>query len=321
MLPSFDGAPPRIALVPRGEKRPLWSVMIPTFNCAKYLRQTLASVLAEDRGAEQMQIEVIDDCSTKDDPEAIVREIGKGRAVFHRKDQNEGAIANFNTCLERSRGHLVHILHGDDFVRSGFYQRIANASQANPETAAFFTRSFYVDEKGDLLDLSGRLPFLEQPTRNPGSLFDHNDLATPGVVVRRDFYEKHGGFLPGLVHCADWEMWVRAIVLGGGLLINEPLAAYRFFEGNDTHRLWRTGENFRDNLRLAAIWEEKYPTFDRARFQRLLARRAWVQAEIYRNKNELEASSANRKIWAELTPPLRQVAERIYYLIRDAAKR
>ena len=53
-------------------KRPIWSVMIPTYNCANYLRETLASVLAQDPGADVMQIEVVDDHSTKDDPKAVV---------------------------------------------------------------------------------------------------------------------------------------------------------------------------------------------------------------------------------------------------------
>src|SRR6516164_9197119 len=88
--------PPGIEPAPESTARPLWSVMIPTFNCASYLRQTLESVLTQDRGPEQMQIEVVDDCSTKDDPEAVVRRIGQGRVAFFRKPKNEGAIANFN---------------------------------------------------------------------------------------------------------------------------------------------------------------------------------------------------------------------------------
>ncbi len=67
---------PPIPPVPDGEHRPLWSVMIPTYNCAKYLRETLLSVLAQDPGAEVMQIEVIDDCST-DNPAAVVEEVGR----------------------------------------------------------------------------------------------------------------------------------------------------------------------------------------------------------------------------------------------------
>ena len=42
---------------------PLWSVMIPTFHCARFLRQTLESVLSQDPGPDVMQIEVVDDCS------------------------------------------------------------------------------------------------------------------------------------------------------------------------------------------------------------------------------------------------------------------
>ncbi|MEQ9234992.1 MAG: glycosyltransferase [Coleofasciculus sp. E2-BRE-01] len=53
-----------ISPIPKGEQRPLWSVMIPTYNCAQYLRETLANVLAQDPGSEVMQIEVIDDHST-----------------------------------------------------------------------------------------------------------------------------------------------------------------------------------------------------------------------------------------------------------------
>jgi glycosyltransferase involved in cell wall biosynthesis len=47
--------------IPDGTPRPLWSVMIPTYNCANYLRETLASVLAQDPGFEIVQIEVVDD--------------------------------------------------------------------------------------------------------------------------------------------------------------------------------------------------------------------------------------------------------------------
>lgn len=69
--------PYRAAIPPiSAEKlRPLWSVMIPTYNCAHYLREALHSVLCQDPGKDMMQIEVIDDHSTKDDPEAVVKEM------------------------------------------------------------------------------------------------------------------------------------------------------------------------------------------------------------------------------------------------------
>lgn len=75
---------PKIAPVTEGEKRPFWSVMIPTYNNTKFLEQALQSILAQDPGPDEMQIEVIDDGSTKDDPEEIVRKIGKNRVIFCR---------------------------------------------------------------------------------------------------------------------------------------------------------------------------------------------------------------------------------------------
>jgi glycosyltransferase involved in cell wall biosynthesis len=81
---------PTITPLPSDELRPLWSVMIPAYNCAQFLRETLQSVLAQDPGPEIMQIEVVDDCSTRDDPEAVVAELGRGRVSFFRQPQNVG---------------------------------------------------------------------------------------------------------------------------------------------------------------------------------------------------------------------------------------
>ena len=151
--------------MPAGVHRPLWSVMIPTYNCAALLRETLKSVLAQDPGREQMQIEVIDDASTKDDPEAVVRELGQGRVAFHRHSKNIGATANFNTCLSRSRGTLVQILHGDDLVLPGFYDRMRGvagpkpARPARPFAGSYSSTTLALDRaaQGDAAHL-GHLP-------------------------------------------------------------------------------------------------------------------------------------------------------------------
>ena len=67
-----------LPIVNSGIQRTLWSVIIPTYNCAEFLKQTLQSVLAQDPGKALMKIIVVDDHSTKDDPEAVVKEFGQG---------------------------------------------------------------------------------------------------------------------------------------------------------------------------------------------------------------------------------------------------
>ncbi len=99
--------------------RPLWSVMIPTYNSARFLKKTLQSVLSQDRGIEKMEIWVVDDCSA-DNPHDIVEEFGNGRVKFYRQQKNVGQLNNFSTCLNLSKGRIVHLLHRDDFVHDGF---------------------------------------------------------------------------------------------------------------------------------------------------------------------------------------------------------
>src|SRR5215813_8446370 len=92
-------SPPPVSPLKGGEGRPLWSVMVPVYNCGSYLPQALGSILMQDPGPQLMQIEVIDDCSTDIDVEELVRSIGKGRVVYHRQPQNVGSLRNFETCL------------------------------------------------------------------------------------------------------------------------------------------------------------------------------------------------------------------------------
>lgn len=221
---------PTIPPVPDSVPRPLWSVMIPTYNCAEYLRQTLASVLAQDPGADVMQIAVVDDHSTLDDPAAVVEELGRGRVEFYRQSHNVGLVRNFQTTLELSRGKLIHQLHGDDLVRDGFYKKMQTAFMENPEIGAAFCRYIMMDENNHWQYLSA----LEQPESGvlPNSwlelLAGFQRIQTPSIVVRREVYEKLGGFDYRLPTAAeDWEMWVRIATNYPMWYEVEPLALYR----------------------------------------------------------------------------------------------
>ncbi|MDH5227524.1 MAG: glycosyltransferase [Gammaproteobacteria bacterium] len=226
--------------------RPVWSVMIPTFHCAGYLGETLRSVLAQDPGPEAMQIEVVDDHSTEDDPEAVVREIGRGRVSFFRQPANVGTTRNFATCITRSRGRLVHLLHGDDLVRDGFYATLQRAFDADAEIGAAFCRQVFIDGKGDWVGLSP----LEQPCsgRLEGALerlATEQRIMTPSIVVRREVYEALGGFDDRLRCSEDWEMWVRIAAHYPVWFEKEPLALYRMHSNSNTGRHVRTAEDMR----------------------------------------------------------------------------
>ena len=292
---------PKVDAVAAGITRPLWSVMIPAYNCAKYLRPCLESILAQDPGVDQMEIEVVDDCSTEDEPESVVEEVGQGRVKFHRKSRNEGVTANFNTCVQRSSGELVHILHGDDYVLPGFYRTIEELAGRHPAVSFFHTRALVVDEAGRTEGTSPPIENLESPGNDVANFYYTNPFRTAGVVIRRAFYEKEGAFNPKFVHVADWEMWVRAVFLGTGICSNETLAIYRSFVGNDTSRLVRTGTNLIDCLRLADHWAAcGMPGFDVRPFREMIASAASIWGERFRKAGDTEAHSAYVKIGQEM---------------------
>ena len=246
--------------VAEGIARPLWSVMIPTYNCAKYLRQTLASVLAQDPGSDIMQIEVIDDCSTKDDPAAIVEELGQGRINFYRQPQNVGHTKNFETCLKRSRGQLIHQLHGDDCVRDGFYRQMQQGFENKPEIGAAFCRHIFMDEHSHWQFLSV-LEQLESGVWNNWleTITIEQRIQTPSIVVRRDVYEKLGGFDSRLSWTEDWEMWVRIAIEYPFWYEVEPLALYRQHTNSSTGKRMRTGENIQDLRKAIEIIKNYLP--------------------------------------------------------------
>ncbi|PSR52058.1 family 2 glycosyl transferase [Adhaeribacter arboris] len=216
------------------DNRPFWSVMIPTHNCSNYLRKTLEQVLQQDPGPDLMQIEVIDDFSS-DNPEKVVKEVGKGRVGFFRQPKNVGHTKNFETCLQRSRGLWVHQLHGDDYVLPGFYNELYNVIQNNPTIGAAFCQNFSVNEQDQFIGLSsliqtqaGIIPdFLR-------SIAYRQRIFTPSIVVKRAVYEDLGGFDERLKWCEDWEMWVRISKHYNFGYLPKALACYRVHNTSNT---------------------------------------------------------------------------------------
>jgi hypothetical protein len=279
--------------------RPRWSVMIPTYNCARYLEATLRSVLAQDPGREAMQIEVVDDHSIADDPEDVVTRLGRGRVDFHRQPENVGVVANLNACLQRSRGELVHLLHGDDLVLEGFYKTLEDRLQKHPDAGAAYCRHLYVDERGRRLDAAPLKPassgILAEGAR---FLAVEQRIMTPCIVVRRSVYEQLGGFDDRLACAEDWEMWVRVAARFPVYYEERPLACYRLHDDSNTGRNLRNGLSL-DHTRLAIELFASYfdPAERRAVKRTAFSRYAKSGLETARNlQSQGDAAAARAQV-------------------------
>lgn len=258
-------APPVIAPRPAGATRPLWSVMLPTYNCTFFLREALQSVLAQDPGPDLMQIEVVDDASTDEDVAAVVAELGQGRVQYYRQPHNVGSLRNFETCLNRAQGHRVHLLHADDRVLPGFYAEVGRLFDQHPEAGAVFSHYASIDEEGRRAQEFGPL--------EPRAGLLHNWLLRiaaaqclqyAGTVVRRDVYEQLGGFY-GTDCGEDWEMWVRIARHYPVAYTPALLAEYRGRAGSISEEKERRGHVLPETGRAIALIEAHLPPEHRRR--------------------------------------------------------
>ena len=232
----------KIATVPRGIIRPLWSVIIPTYNCANYLKETLRSVLAQEPGEASMEIIVVDDHSTKDNPEAVVKEYGQGRVQFIRQEKNVGKVKNYEAGLRASRGTYIHQLHGDDLVYDGFYSEMERLFNANPNAGAAFCRTNYIDSKSRVTGVTGMIQDNEGIVPDIlEKLYTQQYIQTPSIVVKREVYETIGCFDRRLNCMEDWEMWIRIANNYPIATSNKVLAAYRSHQDNATNSTFMNG--------------------------------------------------------------------------------
>jgi glycosyltransferase involved in cell wall biosynthesis len=282
-----------------------WSVMIPAYNPkAEYLEATLRSVLAQDPGGSQMQIEVLDDCSPAGPPDELVRRVAGGRVAVHREPRNLGLAGIWDRCVERARGQWVHVLHQDDIVKPGFYEKLAPGMESSARPGLAFCRQIFIDGEGR----EGRMSDLEMPVAGclPDALLrlaQGQAVQMPSAIVRRSVYQAVGKLRADLCFTLDWEMWCRIARQFPVWYEPEPLACYRVHGGAETSRLTLSGRDVEDVRKCIGIVSGYVPDpVARAKIRRHALRRA---AGFAISNAESLARSGNRAAaWRQMSGAL-----------------
>lgn len=238
--------PPIILPLNEDIARPLWSVMIPVYNCGEFIPDAILSVLRQDPGEAFMQIEVVDDASTDMDIEAMVSQLGNGRVSYFRQNQNVGSLRNFETCINRAKGHYIHLLHGDDRVKPGFYKEIENLFEMFPQAGAAFSNWDFINADGTLIKQETRRADSPTIIENCLQRLSHGQLMQyVCMVVRRTVYEDLGAFY-GVIYGEDWEMWARIASKYPIAYTPLSLAEYRTHYNSISGHSFLSGRNISD---------------------------------------------------------------------------
>lgn len=228
-------------------RQPLVSVIVPSYNGAKFLPESLDSILAQ--SYPRIEIILLDDASTDDTPAIAARYAG--RVTYVRQPLNRGIYNNVNDGIRRATGELVAVYHADDVYLPTIVEREVAYLQAHPHVAAVFTSDVFIDAAGREYGRLRLPPEIrgEQPLDHPtvlNALLTHKNrfLVCPSAMVRASVYAAVGLYREERFGIAsDLEMWMRIARQGPLAVLEDHLMKYRHFHGNASQKFefLRTG--------------------------------------------------------------------------------
>jgi glycosyltransferase involved in cell wall biosynthesis len=124
---------------------PSVTILIDTYNYARYLGRAMESALGQDYTGPLPEILVVDDGST-DDTAAVVQHYG-GRVRYIAKD-NGGQASALNLGLREAQGDIICLLDGDDYFYPGKVQLVAEAFRRRPDVGLVYNKFDIVDGAG-----------------------------------------------------------------------------------------------------------------------------------------------------------------------------
>jgi glycosyltransferase involved in cell wall biosynthesis len=286
--------------------------MIPAYNPSQQrLAEALDSVIRHGFDGSKMQIEVVDDCSTAVNVQTLIAERHGETISFHRNPMRRGLAGNWNACIERAKGTLIHILHQDDFVEDGYYTEIEALAAKHPNVGLYATRNFYVDADSIISKVSKRVQELEEPGLNAEPFFYETPIECAAVTVRRTAYQALGDFRLDMGFVTDCEMWARVAARHGAIVSPKIKASFRWGHSSETARVFRTAEGVKDICRLNDLMAQRHPSFCVERGRTRVSDMAWHQYRHFSRLGDDAAAAANYDAWMTVTPLGRRLAYRL----------
>jgi glycosyltransferase involved in cell wall biosynthesis len=207
-------------------EQPLVSVVIPAYNAARTLKETVRSVF--EQTVQNFEIVIVDDGS-KDDTIAVAESIQDAR-VRVIAQPNGGASVARNTGLKAARGEFVALLDADDLWMPHKLERQLAVLNGEKDVNAVQTGAYYVN---DALEVLSVRPCFESKNALLETLrFQNMPGVMSSLLIRREAFKKIGYFNTDLLMIEDWEMMIRVARFGNLKSLPEPLFLYRFHVGN-----------------------------------------------------------------------------------------
>lgn len=187
---------------------PLVSIILPTYNGARFITRAIESVLNQTYA--NWELLIISDGST-DRTKGTVEGFAKNdsRIIFIENEENRGIQKTLNKGIAMAKGEYIARLDDDDewvdplklSAQIGFFQK-------NPDHVLAGTDAIVVDEKGDTLSVN-IMPKSDHDIRS--RILSRNCFLHSTIVARKSVLEKAGGYdeTKETLHAEDYDLWLR----------------------------------------------------------------------------------------------------------------
>ena len=203
----------------------LVTVVVPSYNMAHFLPQAVESALGQ--SYPHLEVQIIDDGSTDETPRVVRQWDGNPRVRVHRQ-ANGGLSHARNQGIALGRGNFIALLDADDIWLPEKLALQMPLFDGRPEVGVVYSGF-------DRMDRDGRSepkgPHRMHRGRISGRLLIENFVPASSAVVRRECFERHGGFDTALRTGEDYEMWLRLSAHYQFDYVEQPVMRYRIWSG------------------------------------------------------------------------------------------
>jgi glycosyltransferase involved in cell wall biosynthesis len=218
-------------------KLPRISVLIPTYNYARYLPEAIESVLEQDW--RDLELLISDDGSTDGSAEVIAAYAAKdSRIRFQIHPTNLGMVRNWNWCLSEARGEYIKFLFGDDKLASRqALGKLLELLESTPSATLAASARYVVGEKSEILELWD--DFRKSGVHNGSEVIVRclnetgNLIGEPSAALFRK-RDAARGFNLRYRQLVDLEFWFHLLEQGDFVYSPEPLCCFRKHAGQQS---------------------------------------------------------------------------------------
>lgn len=208
---------------------PETTVLIPVYNCAKYIAEALESVLFQKYT--DYELLIIDDGST-DDTIKIIKTIKDSRIVLLKNTKNRGIVYTLNKGLSLAKGKYIVRMDGDDIVLGNRLEAQIDFLKNNPDFGIVGGWYRVINEEGKIIDtVEGETDYRDAQL----SLLFRNQFTHSAVTMRTDL-AKQLKYDPEFQYCEDYDLWVRFAEVSKVANLPAYFVKYRWYSENSCGR-------------------------------------------------------------------------------------